>query len=214
MICAWIVTSSAVVGSSAIRQLRLVGDRHRDHRPLTHSAGELVRILVEPALRIRHADEVEEVDTPLARRLAAHILVRPHRLGELVPDLQHRVERGHRILKDHRDLATPNIAQLLLAHLQQIASAEDCLALHDPTRRLRDQPEDGELADALARTRLADDPERLAGVDIVGDVVDGVDDAVVGRELDDEVAERQDGLRHGSASGSDRAHRAARRRRS
>ena len=54
------------------------------------------------------------------------------------------------------------------------------------------------MADALARTGLADDPERLAGVDVVGDAVDGVDDAVFGRKLDGEVAERQHGLRHGS----------------
>ena len=45
-ICAWTVTSSAVVGSSAISRSGFSDERHRDHRPLAHAAGELVRVLV------------------------------------------------------------------------------------------------------------------------------------------------------------------------
>ena len=44
-ICAWIVTSSAVVGSSAISSSGLHDERHRDHHALPHAAGELVRIV-------------------------------------------------------------------------------------------------------------------------------------------------------------------------
>ena len=40
-ICAWTVTSSAVVGSSAISRLGLAGQRHRDHHPLAHAARQL-----------------------------------------------------------------------------------------------------------------------------------------------------------------------------
>ena len=43
-ICAWIVTSSAVVGSSAISRLGRARQRHRDHHALAHAAGELVRV--------------------------------------------------------------------------------------------------------------------------------------------------------------------------
>jgi hypothetical protein len=39
-ICAWIVTSSAVVGSSAISSAGLAGQRHGDHHPLAHAAGQ------------------------------------------------------------------------------------------------------------------------------------------------------------------------------
>ena len=37
--CAWIVTSSAVVGSSAISSSGSKGERHRDHHALTHASG-------------------------------------------------------------------------------------------------------------------------------------------------------------------------------
>jgi hypothetical protein len=43
-ICAWMVTSSAVVGSSAISSEGLAGERHRDHHALALAAGQLVRI--------------------------------------------------------------------------------------------------------------------------------------------------------------------------
>ena len=55
------VTSSAVVGSSAISSRGSAGQRHRDQRPLPHAAGELVRVLLQPPRRIRDADRVEQV---------------------------------------------------------------------------------------------------------------------------------------------------------
>ena len=69
MICAWIVTSSAVVGSSAIRIVRVVRERHRDHRALAHAARELVRIVVDALLGMRDADLPQELHRAVARRL-------------------------------------------------------------------------------------------------------------------------------------------------
>ena len=67
-ICAWMVTSSAVVGSSAISTCGLQAERHGDHDALAHAAGELVRILVEPAPGIGDAHQVEHLARALARR--------------------------------------------------------------------------------------------------------------------------------------------------
>ena len=50
---AWVVTSSAVVGSSAISSAGLAGQRHGDHHPLAHAAGELEGIGVQPLARAR-----------------------------------------------------------------------------------------------------------------------------------------------------------------
>ena len=43
-ISAWVVTSSAVVGSSAISSLRSAGKGDGQQNPLAHAAGELMRI--------------------------------------------------------------------------------------------------------------------------------------------------------------------------
>ena len=49
------------------QQLRLAGERHRDHRPLPHPARELVRVVLQPLLRARDADLVEQLDGALGR---------------------------------------------------------------------------------------------------------------------------------------------------
>ena len=195
------------------QELRLVRDRHRDHRALPHAARELVRVLRVAPRRVRDADELEQLDHPLPHLVALQLRpVGRDRLRELVADSEHRIERGHRILEDHRDVVAANLTQLLRRHLQQVAAVEDGLPARDLSGRLRDQPEQRHHADALARPRLADDAEHLAGEDVVADAVDGVHDPVFGRELDHEIPDGQDRLRHGSAAGSGRARRAGRRR--
>ena len=61
-ICAWIVTSSAVVGSSASSSL-VPRQRHRDHDPLPLTAGKLVRVLLHPGRAVRDADELQHLET-------------------------------------------------------------------------------------------------------------------------------------------------------
>ena len=78
--------------------------RHRDHHPLAHAAGQLVRVAAQP--RARDADQVEQRADLLERVLAAAI----RRCAwidveDLVADVEHRVERVHRALEDDRDLA-------------------------------------------------------------------------------------------------------------
>ena len=43
-------------------QVRLVGERHGDHHALALAAGELVRIALQPRLRLGDADLREELD--------------------------------------------------------------------------------------------------------------------------------------------------------
>ncbi len=88
MICAWIVTSSAVVGSSAIEELRIARQRHRDHHALTHAAGELVRIVVEPLDRIGDRDELQHLPGLLPRFFLRDLAMDANRLGDLRADLE------------------------------------------------------------------------------------------------------------------------------
>ena len=48
------------------QQLRLAGERHRDHRTLAHPAGELVRVVVQTLLGARDTDLLEQLDRPPA----------------------------------------------------------------------------------------------------------------------------------------------------
>ena len=61
------VTSSAVVGSSAISRSGSLAKRHGDHDALALAAGELMRVGVEPPLGIVEADLVQQLQHAGAR---------------------------------------------------------------------------------------------------------------------------------------------------
>ena len=125
MICACTVTSSAVVGSSAISSLRIQRERHRDHRPLPHAARELVRVVVDAPLGPRDPDQAEQLDRPLrapaARATSSCTL---DHLRDLPADPVVRMQARERILEDHRDPGAAHRAQLLGGHGEQVAPLE------------------------------------------------------------------------------------------
>ncbi len=86
------------------QQFRLVGERHGDHHALALAAGKLVRIGVEPLLRLADADLVEQFQRASPRRALAHALMQAQHLADLLLDRVQRIERGHRLLEDHGDL--------------------------------------------------------------------------------------------------------------
>ena len=47
-----------------------------------------------------------------------------HRLGHLLADRLGRVQRGERVLEDHRDLIAAQLAQLMLGQTDQLAVIE------------------------------------------------------------------------------------------
>ena len=66
------------------QQLRLVGERHRDHRALAHAAGELVRVLVDAPRAGRGCPTSPSSSTARSRACALETsLVGAHRLDQL-----------------------------------------------------------------------------------------------------------------------------------
>ena len=51
------------------------------------------------------------------------------RLAQLVADAEHRIERGLRVLQDHRDPAAANLAHLTRRLAQQVLAVQQHLAL-------------------------------------------------------------------------------------
>src|SRR3954451_5741476 len=102
-ICAWMVTSRAVVGSSAIRMRgehdSAIAIITRWRMPPENSCGyESTRS------RARGIPTRSSSSIARARLLVRDVLVGQDLLGDLVPDLVDGVERSHGILEDHRDL--------------------------------------------------------------------------------------------------------------
>jgi hypothetical protein len=173
------VTSSAVVGSSAISSFGLQAS---DHHPLTHAARHLMRIFGEPPHRFGDADEGEHLHGAALRSAGVEALVEPQRLAELTADAQHRVEARHRLLKDHADVVAPNTAHFAIGEREQIPASESDRA-RKLGRRFRDEAEDGHRRDRLAAAALADHGQRLAFIDVERHAVDRAIDAVGCAEL-------------------------------
>src|SRR4051812_11778373 len=183
------------------QHLRIAGERHGDHHALAHAAGELVRILAQPRLGLRYVHEAEHLHRALGRRGARQALVQLDRLGDLPADGEHRIQRGHRLLEDHRDAVAAQIAHLGFAQLEQVASLVADRAADDAPRG-RHQSQDGKRADALAAAGLADDAKRLALRQAVADAVDGAHHAIAGEEMRLQVVDLEDHMRLASRGSS------------
>ena len=169
-------------------QLGAQGQRHRQHDPLTHPAGELVRVVVDPASRIRDADLLEQVDSPTPDGLSAGRLVGADGLTDLPADGVLRVQARERILEHHGDACAANLAHRLGCEGEQVAVVESHRpADPGPAHEL----EDGLGADRLARSGLADDADGLTGGDVEGHAADRVDIPVLGRKGHRQVAHRE-----------------------
>ena len=183
------------------RRRRLVGDQqrglvrepHREHDALAHPARELVRIGAHRALRAGDPHALQQRDRALAGAFLREPPMRRHRLDELAQDAQHRVERGHRVLEDHRDLGAAHLAHGALRQLREIAPAEADAAADD-ARGLFEQAHHGFRRHALARTGFAHDPERLAAREPEAHAIDGAHRAGIAEEPGAEVLHLQDGI--------------------
>jgi hypothetical protein len=90
--------------------------------------------------------------------------MRLERLGDLVPDPHDRVERGHRLLEDHADVAPAHLAHGGVTQAEEVGAVEAdgaARGLHGP----RQQPHHRMRRHGLARARLADDTQGLARLD-------------------------------------------------
>ena len=174
------------------QELRVAGERHRDHHPLAEAARELVRVRVEPLLGSRHADQAEHLERALIRLFLRDVAVQQHDLGDLASDLPGRVERRHRVLEDHRDLVAPDRRHLLLAEVGDVTAVEG----DDAFRHVTDSRQ--ELHDRKSRRRLsasgfADEPDALARVDVERDPRDRLHVRGAQVELGVEVLDFEDG---------------------
>ena len=141
--------------------VRVVGDGHGDHHALPHTAGELVREGVGALLRVRDADEVEQLDRASCAWLLGHaVVVDQQRLGDLLPDGVDGGEGRQRLLEDHRHLLAADLGQLPVVEREQFTIAEPHRS-GDPRVRGQ-QPHHCERRDRLARPGLAHDRQHLA----------------------------------------------------
>ena len=165
--------------------------RHGDDDPLLLAARQLVRIAVQDPLGVRQLDVRHHLECALVGGLFVDPFVDHRHFHQLLADLHCRVQRGHRLLVDHRDLAAANVAQLFWAHGVEVASLEldraaddpavDAKVLHDPQRH-----------GGFATTGFAHKAQCLARHDLGRKVHHSRDFAQSGKEADRQFVNLKD----------------------
>src|SRR5262245_58893173 len=101
-----------------------------------------MRVLAGAPLRLGDAHKRQHFDRALPGRSATEILMDLQRLGDLITYGQHRIERGHRLLEDHRDPIAADLAHLTFRERRELGSFELDGAADDAPGALWDQSQD------------------------------------------------------------------------
>ena len=121
-----------------------------------------MRELIKSSFGVGDADELKQLDGAGARLLLVHVKVDGQRFGDLQPDGEQRIERRHRLLEDHRNVAPADFAHLVLVEVEQIATIEYDAAVWDAAGVSRQQAHDRECRDRFARPQFTDDGDGFA----------------------------------------------------
>ncbi len=153
-------------------QLRVAGERHGDHHPLLHAAGELVRERAQTTRGIRDAHLVEQFHSAFAAAVPAAALVHLQGFHDLKTDCEAGVETRHRLLKDHRDVLARDASLCTRREHAEVAAVEK-----EPRGRhlsgIGNESHQRQHGHALAGPRFADDAQNTALVEAQVDAVDG-----------------------------------------
>src|SRR5262249_5591833 len=150
---------------------------------------ELVRIVLEALLGRRDAYTAQHLNRPFARLLRRHWAVPQDDLEDLIPDREGWVERGHRLLEDHRDLVATQLAKLRCRQADEVGSLEPHRAAGHAPWRLGHKTHDAVRHDALATAALADDAKGVPGEERKANAVQGAELTVISGEIRAQLAD-------------------------
>ena len=155
------------------QQFWLEHQRHRDHDALALPARQPVRVGGKDALDVGQPHMLHHRQNLLAPRAGVEIGMDAQHLVDLAADRDHRIERRHRLLKDHRHAGGAQLPQAAGRWRSSSSSPTSLTLPPDGTSAaLLQQSHHGQRGDRFARSALADHAQRLAFVHLQRDAVD------------------------------------------
>ncbi|MNN23139.1 hypothetical protein D3C81_1365250 [compost metagenome] len=153
------------------QQFRFAGNRHGNRDTLAHTAGQLMRVGVHTAGGTRDFNFFQQFDGALAGSLAGHFQVQAQHFFNLETDGVARVQGSHRILEDHGQVFTHDLATLAIVELEHVLAVEiQGVSGDDP--RMLDQAHQRHHGHGLAGTGLANDGQHFALVHLQVETID------------------------------------------
>ncbi|MGY4420021.1 hypothetical protein ACVWY2_002446 [Bradyrhizobium sp. JR6.1] len=178
------------------QELRFQHQRHRDHDALALSARQAVRVGREDALHIGQPHMLHHRQDLLTPRAGVEIGMGAQHLVDLAADRHDRIERGHRLLEDHRHPRRAQLAQPPVGRGKQFLADQFDAAAGRHQRALLQQAHRGQRGHRLARAAFADKAERLALAHLQRQVVDDAVRVSLAAETDDEIVDVEDDVGH------------------
>ena len=149
--CGWLVED---------QESRIGRERHRDHNPLLHAAGELVGVAVHHGARISDLDELERMAGAIRRLVAADAAEAEH-LRELLAHANRRIQGRSGILVHHRDRLGAQPAELGARQRERVTAVDaDPAGAHPAVPG--QVPDDRERCGRFSTARLPDEAVRLS----------------------------------------------------
>src|SRR5258705_9219262 len=124
-----------------------------------------MRIALQPGFRIGNADLRQQFQRPRPRHRSADAVVQRQNLPDLAFDRMQRIERGHRLLEDDRNVVAADFAHLAFGRIEQFAALEMDRAGGMRRGRIRQELQHRQRADGFSGTGLADQRHALAALD-------------------------------------------------
>ncbi len=140
-------------------------------------------ILINPLFWRRDLDHSQHLDGSIQALLFAEFLMEDKHLRDLISNREDRIERGHRLLKDHGDPVPPDSPHVGHGKLEEVCSTKVNPPMDDPSRWFRYEAHDRESRHTLATAGLADQPQSFSPIQIEAHIIDGLRDALEGVEM-------------------------------
>src|SRR6478736_2799136 len=131
-----------------------------------------MRVTAEAADGVGNTDLPQQFDNPRPRRLTRKSLMQHQNFTNLFFDGMQWIERGHRLLKDDRDVITPHLPDFLLPHGQKFAALKFDRPRRMMGRRIRQQLHYRQGGDRLAGAGFTDKCHRLTLADVERHAID------------------------------------------
>ena len=196
------VTSSAVVGSSAIRiagrQINAMAIMARWRRP----PEKLEREEAHRLLGCGKSDPAQHLDGPSSRRCGVDAMMKHQRLADLVANRVQGRQRAHRLLEDDRDPPAANVAALRCSaqtrrdrgpHPGRLGSLNQ---IEPPVIRALAGKIPRTACEITVPSRFRRQPPRCGWAEVERHAGHGLDLALVGGKSDAQIADRQQRLDH------------------
>src|SRR5436190_1525508 len=129
-----------------------------------------MRVALEPRFWLGNADLGKQFNCTRARLLSDQTAVQQQNLADLLVDAMERIERGHGLLKDDRDVIAANVTNLVLAQAEELLAFETNRTGRVISCGIRQELEHGKCGNRFPRSGFAHQRDRLSLVDCKGDV--------------------------------------------